>query len=146
MPTTMNPPSSSSSGIGILAVLADITVILDRQADARNITQMFNYLEKFTPSGFHPLLTNVTLVPVQELRTGNILPLLQGPDWDDASIVGFYQVIQGPSFGRTMVQLTNDIVMPALVFISHDPQKSGYDINNFGPMDFERTENKTRHH
>ena len=85
----MNPPSSSSSGMGILAGLADITVILDRQVDARNITQMFNYLENFPPSGFHPLLTNVTLVPAQELRTGNILPLLQGPDWDDASIVGF---------------------------------------------------------
>ena len=143
--TTMNPPSSTT-GIGLLAELTDVAAILDRQADARNITEMFNYLEKFPPSGFHPLLTNVTLAPVQELRTGNILPLLQGPDWDDPNIVGFYQVVQGPSFGRTMVQLTNDIVMPALVFITHDPQKSVYDINNFGPMDFERTENKTRHH
>ena len=142
----MNPPSSSSSGIGILAGLADITVILDRQAGTRNITQMFNYLEKLPPFGFHPLLTNVTLAPVQELRTGNILPLLQGPDWDDPNIVGFYQVVQGPSFGRTMVQLTNDIVMPALVFITHDPQKSVYVINNFGLVNFERTENNTRHH
>ena len=119
-----------------LNALADIAGILAVQADARDLTSEFNYLDRYPPQGTHALLHNVSLTSVQDLQTGHVIPILRGPTWDDISVVGFYQVVQGSDFGRTFIQLITEIPMPPLGIIKHDQMLSVYAINRYGLLNF----------
>ena len=123
---------SSAAPAYHLSALADVSSALLAQGDSRDLSTEFNYVDRFPPFGTHALLNNVSLISVHDLRTGNMLPILRGSDWDDISIVGFYQVVQGTSFGRTFIQLTSDIAMPPLGIILNEPPLSVYVINNYG--------------
>ena len=119
-----------------LNALADIAGILAVQADARDLTSEFNYLDRYPPQGTHALLHNVSLITVQDLQTGHIIPVLRGPTWDDISVVGFYQVVQGSDFERTFLQLITDTPMPPLGIIEHDQMSSVYAINRYELLNF----------
>ena len=79
---------------------------------------------------------NVSLTTVQDLQTGHVISILRGPTWDDISVVGFYQVVQGSDFGRTFIQLITEIPMPPLGIIKHDQMSSVYAINRYGLLNF----------
>ena len=69
------------------------------------------------------------------------MPVLQGSDWSDVEIVGFYQVVQ-IDYGRVLVQLTTETRLPLLGSVQASPTFQLYALNQFGLLSLKNITDK----
>jgi hypothetical protein len=132
--SALNPSNSIIHNVNISAHETTDKVMKRQQSETRDLNTAFNRSTDLSPKDDHPILNNVCIININNLVSGNVLPLIVGDNWNDADICGYCQVVQMDfNRGKATMQLANkDDSLPPLGFLTLEKNFNVYALTHFG--------------